>query len=253
MLAPLELPSDVAVVPGQLVGRRVLVVGAAGGLGRAVCEAAGAAGATVVLLGRKVPKLEAIYDALVAAGAPRPAIYPLDLSGASPHDYLAMANTLNDQLGGLDGVVLAQADFDARRPSAQIDPNVWLRQLHVNLAASWLIIRYCLPLLLESSHGRIVGVLDDPDRIRAPWWGAYGVAQGGLEVMLSALAAEFANSTLRVHALDPGKMATPLRAKAYMAEVDGEPLAPARVAAACVYALAAGADTAPALIRCGAS
>src|SRR5690606_30975549 len=75
---------------GALAGRVVLVAGAHGGLGAAASLACARAGATVVLLGRKVPKLTRLGDALAAEG-PEPLLYPLDLEGASPDDYAELA------------------------------------------------------------------------------------------------------------------------------------------------------------------
>ena len=72
--------------PRALDQRVVLVSGAHGGLGSAAAVACARAGATVVLLGRKLPKLNRVYDAVAQAGA-EPLLYPLDLEGASPDDY----------------------------------------------------------------------------------------------------------------------------------------------------------------------
>lgn len=69
-----------------LAGRVVLITGAAGGLGSAAAQACASAGATVVLLGRKLRPLERIYDAVAKLG-PEPLLYPLDLAGATPDDY----------------------------------------------------------------------------------------------------------------------------------------------------------------------
>jgi NAD(P)-dependent dehydrogenase (short-subunit alcohol dehydrogenase family) len=90
--------------PGALADRVILVTGAYGGLGEAAAKACAQAGATVVLLGRKVPKLSRTYDAVKALG-PTPALYPLDLAGADPADYEAMADTIASSLGGLHGVL----------------------------------------------------------------------------------------------------------------------------------------------------
>ena len=65
---------------GLLAGRVILVTGASGGLGTALAKACASAGAQVVLSGRNVRKLEAVYDAIVAAGSPRPSIAPLVVS-----------------------------------------------------------------------------------------------------------------------------------------------------------------------------
>src|SRR6056297_1026128 len=87
----------------------ILVTGAGDGLGQAAAKAYAAHGATVVLLGRTIPKLEKTYDAIVAAGGPEPALYPLNLEGATPKDYEQLAETLNEQFGGLHGLLHSAA------------------------------------------------------------------------------------------------------------------------------------------------
>ena len=79
--------------PGALEQRVILVSGAQGGLGGVAAEACARAGATVVLLGRKPPQLNRVYDACAKLG-PEPLLYPLDLEGASPDDYAEMVDRL---------------------------------------------------------------------------------------------------------------------------------------------------------------
>ena len=107
MLALVQLAAD-AVVPvaGSLRERVVLVTGATGGLGRACALAAAAAGATVVLLGRKVRPLEALYDEIERGGGAAPAIYPMDLAGATPKDHADLAAAVERECGRLDGIVM---------------------------------------------------------------------------------------------------------------------------------------------------
>src|SRR5690606_38095294 len=104
--------SDAPATPGEpaLAGRVVLVSGAAGGLGSAAAVACAGAGATVVLLGRKVPKLNRVYDAIARQG-PEPLLYPLDLEGASPDDYAELASRLQAEFGRLDGLLHCAAEF----------------------------------------------------------------------------------------------------------------------------------------------
>jgi NAD(P)-dependent dehydrogenase (short-subunit alcohol dehydrogenase family) len=78
----MPLPSPHAAAAVDLSGRVVMVTGASGGLGKPLSLACAARGATVVLHGRVVRKLEAIYDEIVAAGHPQPTILPLDCHGA---------------------------------------------------------------------------------------------------------------------------------------------------------------------------
>ncbi len=94
-----------APAPGsRLDGRVVLDAVAAGGLGAAASRACAAAGATVVLLGRKVAKLNRVYDSAAQLG-PEPLLYPLDMEGASPDDYAELATRLESEVGRLDGLL----------------------------------------------------------------------------------------------------------------------------------------------------
>ena len=235
--------SALAPAPGALAGRVVLVVGAAGALGSGAALAAGAAGATVVLLGRKVPPLERLYDRLQAAGAPQPAIYPLDLGGASPDDHAELAASIERECGRLDGVLLASAHFQALAPLELTPPTEWLKALHVNLGAPGLLLAGCLPLLKRAPDAAIVAALDDPDTCNRAYWGGYGVAKQGLAALLGVLADELENSSVRVHGLLPPPLKSALRARAWIADRDPAAEDPARAAAAAVALL--GAQGAP--------
>jgi NAD(P)-dependent dehydrogenase (short-subunit alcohol dehydrogenase family) len=213
-----RLPERWAAAPDMLSGRVVLVTGASGGLGRAVALAAATAGATIVLLGRKPRPLEKLYDEIVALGAAKPAIYPLDLAGATPHDYADMAAAIERECGRLDGIVHAAAHFNALQPAAEIAPEEWMRALHVNLSAPFLLTQACLPLLRQSADASVVFVLDDPSRVGKAFWGGYGVAKHALPGLVSILHEELENGPVRVHALLPAPMRTALRRAAYYGE-----------------------------------
>src|SRR3546814_5677912 len=88
---------------GVLRDRVILVSGAHGGLGRPSAIACARAGATVVLLGRKVPKLNRVYDAIAKSdeGLPEPVNYPFDLEGASPDDHADRSEEHTSELQSL--------------------------------------------------------------------------------------------------------------------------------------------------------
>jgi NAD(P)-dependent dehydrogenase (short-subunit alcohol dehydrogenase family) len=201
----------------ELEGRVVLVVGAAGGLGREASLACARAGATVVLLGRKVPRLNRVYDAIAEQGG-QASLYPLDLEGATPDDYAELAQRLEDGFGRLDGVLHCAASFPGLTPLEHTDPAVFARVLHVNLTARWWLTQACLPLLRRAEDGAVVFAIDAPARTGGAYWGAYGLVQPALEAMVAMLHAETASSSLRVSGLQPGPMRTPLRARAYAEE-----------------------------------
>lgn len=222
--------------------RVVLVTGASGGLGSVAARACAAAGATVVLLGRKLPKLTRVYDAIAAEG-PEPLLYPLDLEGAAPDDYADMAQRLESELGRLDGLLHCAADFAGLTPLQQTDPAVFSRAIHVNLTAPWWLSQACLPLLAKAPDAALVFTVDDPARTGEAFWGGYGIAQQGLVGMVRMLHAELSNSSVRVAGLQPGPMRTALRSRAYVDQNDRQARDPAAYAKDCVALLSSAGAT----------
>jgi NAD(P)-dependent dehydrogenase (short-subunit alcohol dehydrogenase family) len=233
--------------PRRLEGRTVLVVGAHGALGSEVARAAGREGAQVVLLGRRVPKLGQVYDQLLADGSPEPAIYPLDLEGASPSDYAQLSETLARETDGLHGVFVAAAEFRGLASIENGDPLDLVRAIHVNLTAPLLLIRALLPLLRasagEGQNAQIVLTLEDLERVSRAYWGGYGIAKHGLEGALSVLAQELDGGPVRIRGFRPGPMRTNLRAKAYFAEDPGQWPPAVELAPRVVDLLAESAET----------
>ena len=217
-MLPLAQAERMTAAPGSLQGRVVLVTGATGGLGRAAALACANAGASVVLAGRKVRALEALYDDIEMLDASPAAIYPLDLEGATADDYAGVAEAVRQQCGRLDGLVHAAAHFDGLRPIEQTKPAEWAKAHQVGLMAPMLLTQACLPLLRAAADAAVVFVFDDPGRVGKAFWGGYGVAKFGLAGFASILHQETGNSALRVHGLLPAPMRTGLRRMAYFGE-----------------------------------
>ena len=237
-----RLPADWTPAAGALVDRVVLVMGAAGGLGRASALACAAAGATVLLADRKVRALEPVYDAIVALpGTSQPVLQPMDLQGASPLEYQTFAQSVERQLGRLDGIVHAAVKCEGLTPLAMLSPEEWITTLHVDLSAPFLLTQACLPLLQARTDSAVVFVLDDPARMGRAHWGAYGVAKAGLEGLASILHDETDESPLRVHTLLPAPMRTALRRTVWAGEDPETVATPDAAARAVVYLLSPAA------------
>jgi len=219
-----------------LADRVIIVTGAHGDLGKAAAVACAKAGATVVLVGRKLPKLNRVYDAIRAVG-PEPALYPMDLAGADPSDFEAMADRIETELGRLDGVLHCAADFVGLTPLVNTPPEQFARQMQVNLSARWFLTQACLPLLQRAADAAVVFVLDDPERVGRAFWGAYGIAQHANRGLMAMLHQETEASSVRVCALQPGPMRTPLRSRAFVDEKALRVPAAAAWASACVHLL----------------
>lgn len=225
-----------AAAPLTLAGRVVLVAGAHGGLGAAAALASSRAGAQLVLLGRKVPRLNRLHDAIVREGG-QAVLYPADLEGATPDDYAQMAERIQDRCGRLDGLLHCAAHFPGLTPLEHTDPGEFARAMHVNLTARWWLTQACLPLLRQAQDSAVVFAVDDPDRCSGAYWGGYGLAQPALRALVAMLQAELANSPVRVAGIHPGPLRTALRAKAFVEEDDRIAVEPAQAAQACVELL----------------
>lgn len=222
--------------PGLLNGRVILVTGAGDGIGRAAARSFAAYGATVILLGRTIRKLEAVYDEIEQAGHPLPAIYPMNLEGAAPKDYEDLAGVLEEEFGRLDGLLHNAAFLGTLTPLAQYDVETWFKVMQVNLNAPFLLTRACMPLLKRSADASVVFTSDSVGRRGKAYWGAYGVSKFGIEGMMQILADELENTgSIRVNSIDPGPVRTLLRNRAYPAENPASLTAPDRIMGVYLY------------------
>jgi len=234
----LSIPGDYLPAPNAFEGRAVLVTGAGDGLGRCVALGAARCGAEVILLGHTVRKLEATHDRIVDAEGPAPAIYPMDLAGAEPADYAELADRIGQAYGRLHGIVHAAAAFSGLAPLSHLEPGDWLRTLHVNLSAPFLLTSACLPLLQRVPDAAVVFVGDARGHHAGAYWGAYAVSKAGIEGLAGVLAEEVESAgTPRVACVRPGPMRTALRRRAFPAESAGVVPEPDAVAGSVLFAL----------------
>lgn len=202
----------------SLKDRVILVTGAGDGIGKQAAISYAAHGATVILLGRTVKKLEATYDEIESAGYPQPAIVPLDLKGATKQNYTDMAETIEGQFGRLDGLLHSAGLLGVLSPFEQIDEPSFDEVMQVNVKAELLMTQALLPLLRKSEDGRIVFTSSTVGHSGRAYWGSYAISKFATEGMMQILADELSNTSIRVNAINPGGTRTGMRAKAYPAE-----------------------------------
>lgn len=212
MNAP-DIPND------ALADRVILVTGAGQGLGRAAARAFAGHGATVVLLGRTTAKLEQVYDEIVAAGAPMPAIFPMDLEKATDHDFETLAQTIGYQLRRLDGILHCASEFETPSPLGQQTAERWQQLFKTNVTAPFAIDRACQPLLAASPDASVILIGESHGHSPAAYWGGFAVSKAALEAYLRIRNEEWADRpNLRINLVIPGPMHSPQRAKSHPGE-----------------------------------
>jgi NAD(P)-dependent dehydrogenase (short-subunit alcohol dehydrogenase family) len=204
---------------GSLSEQVILVTGAAAGIGRTLAKGFAAEGATVVLLDKNRSALESLYDEIEAAGFPQPALYPMDLLGATQQDHLDLAQRLDETFGMLHGLLHNAAYLGFLSRIDDYDVELWFRAMQVNLNAPFLLTQACLPLLRQAPRASIIFTSDTVGRKGRAYWGAYAVAKAGIERLMEVLADELRDtSAIRVNSIDPGPTRTGLRHQAFPAE-----------------------------------
>ena len=201
--------------PDLLKDRIILITGAGDGIGRAAAISYALHGATVVLHGRALNKLEVIYDEIESLGAPQPAILPLQLSSASSRDYELLVDTLEKQFGHLDGILHNAGILGERTELAHYPVDVWDDVMAVNLRAPFLLTQTLLPLLQKSEHASVVFASSGVGREARERWGAYSVSKIAIEAVNQIFAKEKVYPNVRFNCINPGATRTAMRAKAY--------------------------------------
>jgi len=209
---------DYQVSTDALKNKVILVTGAGDGIGKQAALHYAQYGATVILLGRTVAKLEAVYDEIEMAGYPTPAIVPLDLKGATKQHYIDMAETIQGQFGKLDGLLHNAGLLGMLSPFEQFEEAIFDEVMQINVKAQFLMTQALLPVLQRSNDARIIFTTSTVGHIGRAFWGAYSISKFATEGMMQTLAHEMEGSTVKVNAINPGGTHTRMRAQAFPAE-----------------------------------
>ncbi|CEA01875.1 short chain dehydrogenase [Pseudomonas saudimassiliensis] len=221
-----------------LQGRVILITGAGDGIGRACALSCAAHGATVVLLGRTLSKLEAVYDEIEAAGYPKPAICPLNLETAVEKDYNDLADQLFDTFGKLDGLVHNAAQLGPRTLIESVKDEAWLELMQVNVNAPFFLSKAMFPLLRAAPDASIIFLSSSVGRKARAYWGPYAVTKFAIEGLMQVMADEQdGTSEIRVNSVNPGATRTAMRKAAYPAEEPEKNPEPADIMPVFLYLL----------------
>lgn len=206
--------------PGLLKDKVILITGAGDGIGKAAALSFAEYGATVILLGRTISKLEAVYDQIEKNNWPQPAIIPLNLEGAIEKDYIEVAKSIDQAFGRLDGILHNASLLGSMTSLDQYEVDVWERVMQVNVNSAFILTKTFLPLLKESEAPSVIFTTSSVGRKGRAFWGAYSVSKFATEGLMQILADENDESEpkIRANCINPGATRTNMRADAYPAE-----------------------------------
>jgi NAD(P)-dependent dehydrogenase (short-subunit alcohol dehydrogenase family) len=202
-----------------LTGKTILVTGASEGIGRTAALDFANQGANVVLLARNQEKLESLYDQIEQETKTRPIIFPYDLNVLSADVAREMSFAIEQEFGGLDGLLLNASALGSKMSIAQYPEQDWLEVMNTNVNSNFYLVKAMLPLLESATHGRIVFTSSSVGRKSRGYWGAYAVSKFATEGLMQTLADELGTTTnIRTFAINPGGTRTAMRASAYPGE-----------------------------------
>lgn len=221
-----------------LNNKTILVTGAGAGIGRTAALTYAKLGATVILLGKTVSKLEAVYDEILALGLAEPAIIPLDLKGATKQHYIDMSSTIASQFGKLDGALLNASILGELTPFTQIHEQVFNDVMKVNVTAQCMLAQALIPSLLLAPNASLVFTSSGVGNQGRAYWGAYSMSKFATEGMMQVIADEYDTATLRTNAINPGATNTNMRSCAFPAEDKDDIAMPEDIMPLYVYLMA---------------
>jgi NAD(P)-dependent dehydrogenase (short-subunit alcohol dehydrogenase family) len=225
-----------------LAERIILITGAGDGIGKAAALTCAAHGATVILAGRTVAKLEQVYDQSLEAGGPEAIIYPIDLEGATSENYDELCVNIAEQFGHLDGLLHNAGILGQRTPLSNYRQDVWDKVMKVNVTAQFQMTQALMPVLEKSADASVIFTTSGVGRVGRSFWGAYAVSKFAVEGMVQVWASELEGlGSVRVNAINPGATSTGMRAQAFPAENPGSLKSAAEIMPAYLYLL--GSDS----------
>ena len=196
-------------------GKAALVTGASRGIGRAIAKALALQGAQVVALARTKGGLEELDDELKELGV-QMSLLRLDLREGGQID--ALGPTLYERFQRLDIFVGNAGILGPLSPLGHISEADWSQTLNINVTANWRLLRTLDPILRLSPAGRVLFMTSGAAQNCRAYWGPYSVSKAALEALAKTYAHEVELTAVRVNLLNPGRLRTRMRAKAYPGE-----------------------------------
>lgn len=188
----------------DLSGKIALVTGSSRGLGRAMAEGLGRAGARLLINGTDSARVAEAVAAMRAAGL---AAEPMIFNVADEAAILAAFAGLDDQGIAVD-ILVNNAGIQFRKPMLELATADWQRVLDINLTAAFVVGREAAKRMVPRGAGKIINIGSLTSGLARATIAPYSVSKGGIKMLTQAMAAEWAASGIQANAIGPGYMIT---------------------------------------------
>ncbi len=199
---------------GLLAGKTALITGGAGGIGSEMCRLFAQAGARVAFCDIDVDRGVRLEEELIQSGLP---VRFIAADVTAPEQVRQMVETITAE--GPLHILVNNAGISGRPigdgPVTDCTETAWARVLAVNLTGPYLVSRYALPAIIRAGGGAVIHIASD-DALVGPLppydTHAYCASKGGLLALTKAMAVSYAPNGVRVNAICPGWVASPMTA-----------------------------------------
>ena len=195
-------------------GKRVVITGAASGIGRAAAMRMAAEGGRIACVDRDGDGAAATVASIEEAGGKA---FSLVCDVSDKAQVTRAMETSVERLGGVDALCNVAGVLRADH-SHELELDAWNQVIAVNLTGTFLMCQAVLPHLLEGAGGAIVNTSSTAAHGGHPWMAAYAASKGGILSLTRTLAIEYCKQGVRVNCVVPGAIITPLHGQFRMPE-----------------------------------
>ena len=196
----------------DLSGKTALITGGSSGIGEAMAEALGQAGAKIILVARRKPQLEEARERLAAKNVNVISCISADLESLDASSVLAKEAITS---AGQVDILVNGAGVNLRETFMEVSQESWSRQIHLQLSAPFFLTQALAPQMKKNQWGRIINIASLQSYRAFPNSTPYGAAKGGILQLTRAIAQEWSKFGITCNAIGPGFFPTALTAPVF--------------------------------------